>query len=100
MDDDEDVVCIEAPVSSNARTPHPVACNGGAVRVRFNGEASKSASSPVRRGKFKKQGRAHREYVRQKEWKVVRRYPTGGRALLDLEDIELIFTSEHANSWN
>ncbi len=47
MDDDEDVVCIddEAPVPTNARTPRPVARNGGAVRVRFNGEGSKSASS-------------------------------------------------------
>ncbi len=68
MDDDEDVVCIEAPVPTNARTPRPVARNGGAVRVRFNGEGSKSASSPVRAGKFKKQRRADREYVLPKEW--------------------------------
>jgi hypothetical protein len=38
MDDDEDVVCIEAPVPTNARTQRPVAHNGEAVRVRFNGE--------------------------------------------------------------
>ena len=88
MDDVEDVVCIEAPVPSNACTPRPVARNGGAVRVRFNGEGSKSASSPVRPGKFKKQRRADREYVRPKEWKVVRRYATGGRAQLDVEDID------------
>ena len=88
MDDDEDVVSIEAPVPTNARTQRPLARNGGAVRVRINGEGSKSASSPVRAGKFKKQGRAHSEYVRPKEWKVVRRYPTGGHALLDAEDIE------------
>ena len=67
MDGDEDVVCIEAPVPSNASTQLPVARNGGAVRVRFNGEGSKSASSPVRAGKFKKQRRADREYVRPKE---------------------------------
>jgi hypothetical protein len=36
---------------------------GRAVRVRLNGEGSKSASSPVRAGKFKKQRRALREYV-------------------------------------
>jgi hypothetical protein len=88
MDDDEDVVCIEAPVPSNASTPRPVARNGGAVRVRFNGEGLKSASSPVRAGKFKKQRRADREYVRPKEWKVVRCYATGGRAQLDTEDID------------
>jgi hypothetical protein len=88
MDDDEDVVCIEAPVPTNARTPRPVARNGGAVRVRFNGEGSKSASSPVCPTKFKKHRRAPREYVRPKEWKVVRRYATGGRAQLDTEDID------------
>jgi hypothetical protein len=48
MDDDEDVVYIEAPVPSNASTQRPVARNGGAVQVRFNGEGSKPASSPVR----------------------------------------------------
>ena len=88
MDSDEDVVCIEAPVASTARTPHRVKRNGGAVRVRFNGEGSKSASSPVRSGKFKKRGRTPRQYVLSKDWKVVRCYPTCGRALLDLEDIE------------
>ena len=88
MDDDDDVVCIEAPVPPNARTPRPVARNGGAVRVRFNGEGSKSASSPVCPTKFKKHRRVPREYVRPKEWKVVRRYATGGRAQLDVEDID------------
>ncbi len=50
MDDGDDVVChgIEVPVPTNARTQRPVARNGGAVRVRFNVESSKSASSPVR----------------------------------------------------
>jgi hypothetical protein len=84
MDDDEDVVCIEAPVPINARTPRPVARNGGAVRVRFNGEGSKAASSPDSAGKIKKQRRADREYMLLKEWKVVRRYATGGRAQLDV----------------
>ena len=31
---------------------------------------------------------APREYIRPQEWKVVRRYLTGGRAQLDAEDIE------------
>ena len=88
MDSDEDVVCIKAPVESTESTPHRVKHNGGAVRVRFNGEGSKSASSPVRSGKFKKKGWAPPQYVRSKDWKVVRRYPTGGRAQLDPEDIE------------
>jgi hypothetical protein len=88
MDDEEDAVCIEAPVPSHASTPLLVARNGGAVRVRFNGEGSRSASSPVRARKFKEQQRALREYVWQKEWKVVRRYATGGRAQLDAEDID------------
>ncbi len=35
IDDNEDVVCIEAPVPTNARTPHPGARNGGAVQVRL-----------------------------------------------------------------
>ena len=87
MDSDEYVVCIEAPVASTASTPHRVKRNGGAVRVRFNGEGSESASSSVRSEKFKKQGRAPRQYVRSKDWKVGRRYPTGGRAQLDSEDI-------------
>jgi hypothetical protein len=70
MDDDEDVVCIEAPVPTNASTQRPVAREGGAVQVRFNGAGSKSASSPVRAGKFKKQRRANREYQWPKEWEV------------------------------
>ncbi len=71
MDDDEDVVCIEAPVPSNASMPRLVARNGGSVRVRFNGEGSMSASSPVRAGKFKKQRRAHQEHVRQKDMGLI-----------------------------
>jgi hypothetical protein len=35
MDDNEDVVCINAPVPTNAQTPRPVARNGGTVRVRL-----------------------------------------------------------------
>ncbi len=54
----------------------------------MDGEALKSASSPVRAGKFKKQQRAWREYVRPKEWKDVCHYATSGRAQLDAEDIE------------
>ena len=70
-------------------TPFRVARNGGAGRVRSNAEGSKSASASVRTGKFKKQRVAPREYVLPRDWKVVvRRYPTGGRALLDAEDIE------------
>ena len=67
MDSDDDVVCIEAPVASTASTPHRVKRNGGAVRVRVNGEGSKAASSLGRSGKFKKQGRAPPQYVRQKD---------------------------------
>jgi hypothetical protein len=58
-----------------------------ADKVRFIGEGSESASSPVSAGKFKKHRRAHREYVWLKEWKIVSRFPTGCRAL-DAEDIE------------
>jgi hypothetical protein len=87
MDDDEDAVRIEVPVPTNARTQRPVARKGGAVRIRFNGEGSKSASSPVRAGKFKKLRRAHREYVLPKELKGFRRCPTGGSAQLNAEDI-------------
>ena len=68
------------------KPPHRSA--GEAKRVRFNGEGSKSASSPVRAGKLKKQRRAPREYVRPRDWKLVHRYPTGGRAQLDADDIE------------
>ncbi len=63
-DDDEDVVCIEAPVLTNAqaRTLRPVARNGGVVLVLLNGEGSKSATTPDRAGQFKKQRKAHHEY--------------------------------------
>jgi hypothetical protein len=47
MDDDEDVICIEAPVPRNARTPRPVARNGWAVQVSFNGEGTKSATVSI-----------------------------------------------------
>ena len=67
MDDVEDVLCIEAPVPFNACTPRPVARNGGAVRIRFIGEVRTR---------------------RPKDWKIVRRYATGGRAQLDVEDID------------
>ena len=70
-----------------------MAALGGPVRVRFHGKGSKSASSRARSGKFKKQGRSPRQYVRQKDWKVVRRYLTGGRAQLDPEDIEFEISS-------
>ena len=78
---------LKRRVKTTASTLHRVKRNGGAVRVRFNGEGSKAASSLVRSGKFKKQGRAPPQYVRCKEWTVVRRYATGGRAQLDSEDI-------------
>ena len=73
-DSDEDVVCIEAPVKSTASTQHRVKRNGGAVRVRFNGEGSKAATSPVCAGRFKKQRVAPREYVRPRDWKAVRAF--------------------------
>jgi hypothetical protein len=38
IDDDGDVVSIEAPVPTTARTPRPAASNGGAILVRFNAE--------------------------------------------------------------
>ncbi len=100
MDDDEDVVCIEAPAPPNARTSRrarQVALDGRAVRVRFNGVGSKSASSPVRAEKFKKQRRAERGYVLQKEWKVVCSYPTGCCTILDAEDIEFAMYKRASN---
>ena len=88
MDDDERVAIVEETDGSMLDTPVRVACNGGAGPVRSNAEGLKSASASDRAGKFKKQRRADREYVRPKEWKVVRRYATGGRAQLDTEDID------------
>ena len=55
MDDDWQVVVIKQPDGAMLDTPFQVACNGGAGRVRLNAEGSKSASAPVRSGKFKKQ---------------------------------------------
>jgi hypothetical protein len=100
MDDDEDVVCIKAPVPSNACTPRPDAHNGGAVRVRFNGEGSKSTSSPARPGKIKTQRRADSEYVRPKEWKVVRLIGPAAAHNWTLKTLILIFTRKLANRWN
>ena len=62
MDDDGHVVVIEQPDGAMLDTPVRVARNGGAGRVR-----SKSASAPVRSGKFKKQRVAPGKYVRLKE---------------------------------
>ncbi len=89
IDDDEDVICIEAPVPSHASTPRPVARNGGAVRVRFNGEGSKSAPSPGARSRRKIQEAAkgsQRVCVAERR-QVVRRYAT----------LILIFISKLAN---
>ena len=59
MDDDGHVVVvIKQPDGSMLDTPVRAARNGGAGRVRSNAEGSKSASAPVRSGKFKKQRRA------------------------------------------
>ena len=69
-------------------TPVRVARNGGAGRVRCNAEGSKSASAPVRSGKFKKQRVAPGKYVRPKEWHVMRRYKTCYGARLDEVDIQ------------
>ena len=55
MDDDGHVVIIEQPDGAMRDTPFRVARNGGAGRVRSHAEISKSASAPVRSGKFKKQ---------------------------------------------
>ena len=87
MDDVEDVVCIEAPVPSNACTPRPVARNGGAGPVCSNAEGSKSASAPDRAGKFKKQRLAPPPYVWPNQWQIIRRYRTCIRARFDEEDI-------------
>ena len=70
------------------QTPVLVASNAGAVRVRSNGEGSKSASAPDHAVKFKKQGRAPGKYVRPNEWKLVRRYRACIHASFDAEDIK------------
>jgi hypothetical protein len=90
MDDDEDVACIEAPFPTHARTHARLLAMAGQSEsvFTFNGEGSKSASSSVRAEKFKKQRRAHREFVWPGDWSVVRRYPTGGRMQLEAEDID------------
>ena len=81
MDDDGHVVVIEQPDRAVLDTPVRVARNGGDGRVRSNAEGSKSASAPVRAGKFKKRRVAPEKYVRPKEWKIVRRYKTLWRSL-------------------
>ena len=89
MDDDGHVVVIEQPDGAMLDTPFRVARNGGAGRVRSHAEISKSASAPVRPGKFKKQRVAppkKKKNVRL-EWKRIRRYRTCYGARLDDEDI-------------
>ena len=92
MDDDGHVVVIEQPDGAMRDTPVRVAGNGGAGRVRSNAEGSKSASAPVRSGKFKKQRVAlpkkKKKNVRLLEWKRIRRYRTCYGPRLDDEDIE------------
>ena len=88
MDDNRHVVVIEQPDGAMLDTPVRVARNGGAGRVRSNAEGSKSTSTSDRSGKFKKQRRAPKKYVRPKEWKLVRRYKTCYGARLDDEDIK------------
>ena len=67
MDDDDYVAIIKQPDGSMLEKQLRDACNGGAVRVCSNGKGSKSASAPVRSGKFKKQLLAPCEYVWAKE---------------------------------
>ena len=89
MDDDRHVVVIEQPDGAMRDTPVRVARNGGAGRVRSHAQISKSASAPVRSGKFKKQRVAppkKKKNVRL-EWKRIRRYKTCYGARLDDEDI-------------
>ena len=89
MDDDGHVVVIKQPDGAMLDTPVRVARNGGASRVRSHAEISKSASAPVRTGKFKKQRVAppkKKKNVRL-EWKRIRRYKTCYGARLDDEDI-------------
>ena len=91
MDDDRHGFVIEQPDGAMLDTPVRVARNGGAGRVRSNAQGSKSASAPVRSGKFKKQRRAppkKKKVVRPKEWHVMRRYKTCYGARFDEEDIQ------------
>ena len=91
MDDDGHVVVIEQPDGAMLDTPVRVACNGGAGRVRSNAQGSKSASAPVRSGKFKKQRVAppkKKKIVRPIKWTRIRRYKTCYGARLDDEDIQ------------
>ena len=76
MDDDGHVVVIEQPEGSMLDAPVRVARTGGAGPVRSNAEGSKSASDPVRAGKFKKRQVAPEKHVRPKEWHVMRQYKT------------------------
>ena len=90
MDDDRHVVVIEQPDGAMVDTPVRVACNGGAGRVRSNAQGSKSASAPVRSGKFKKRQVAppkKKKIVRPIKWTRIRRYKTCYGARLDDEDI-------------
>ena len=90
MDDDRNVVVIEQPDGSMIDTPLRVARNGGADRVRSNAQGFKSATAPVRSGKFKKRRVAlpKKKNVRPIEWTRIRRYKTCYGARLDDEDIE------------
>ena len=90
MDDDRHVVIIEQPDGAMRDTPVQVARNGGAGRVRSNSQGSKSASAPVRSGKFKKQRVAppkKKKIVRPIKWTRIRHYRTCYGARLDDEDI-------------
>ena len=91
MDDDRHVVVIEQPDRAMLATPFRVARNGGAGRVRSNAQGSKSASAPVRSGKFKKQRRAppkKKKILRPIKWTRIRRYKTCYGARLDAEVIQ------------
>ena len=88
MDDDEHLAIIEQPDGSMLETPVRVDRNGGAGRVRCNGEGLKSLSAPDHAVKFKKQRRAPGKYVRQQQWKLIRRCRTCIRARFDAEDIK------------
>ena len=86
MDDDGHVVVIKHPDGAmlDTVTPFRVARNGGAGPVRSNAEGSKSASAPVRSGKFKKRRVAPEMYVHPKEWKLIRRYKSITRPAMSL----------------
>ena len=89
MDDDRHAVVIKQPDGAMLDTPFRVARNGGAGRVRSHAEISKSASAPVRSGKFKKRRVAppKKNDVLLIEWTRIRRYKTCYGARFDDEDI-------------